>query len=181
MLAFIANAPASAQASTPTSSQPAAPDGYAWYTAKNGVGNFLVPKAWFAKEEIQGDTHALFITQGVIPDGGQFAVGLTVNQFRNFSNVQTIKPSDFAKQYASALSRKGEVLVSTVVKGNKTDLNIVRVRDVHDGKTTIIHYITIGMDAEDRFYVLIFEAPQEEFDRAFTLAKPMLNLFALGE
>jgi hypothetical protein len=160
---------------------PPPPPGFQWYDTKNGVGAFLRPDGWFVKEESREGTNALFISREDIDSADRFVVGLTVNEFTHMSARGGAKPSAFARSYASELVRKMEVLKSGVVEGKASDMHIVRVKGTNDGISTIAHHIAIGNDALDSAYIIIFEAPANEWDEAMEKGGPMLNFFFLGE
>lgn len=160
---------------------PSPPSGFKWHEAKNKVGAFLVPDGWFVKEESQQGTEAIFVTRENIATSGHFIVGLTVNEFSNISKRTSKSASKFARSYVDNLKKELRVLKSGVVKGKSSDMNVVRVMGDNNGVTTIVHHIAIGDDARDRVYLLIFEAPEREWESESKNAEPMLNLFALGE
>jgi hypothetical protein len=160
---------------------PAPPEGFQWYDTKNGVGAFLRPDGWFVKEEVRGGAKALFISREDIDSAGRFVVGLTVNEITRMSARGTAKPSAFARNYASQLAQKMEVLDSGVVEGNTSDMHVVRVKGDNGGVATIAHHIAIGNDSLDSAYIIIFEAPASEWDAAIEKGRPMLNTFFLGE
>jgi hypothetical protein len=160
---------------------PSPPSGFKWHEAKNKVGAFLVPDGWFVKEESDQDTEAIFVTREDIDVAGRFIVGLTVNEFANISKRTRGSASKFARSYAETLKKEKVVLKSGVVKGNSFDMNVARVRGDNNGVATIVHHIAIGNDAQDRVYLLIFEAPEREWETESKHAEPMLNAFALGE
>jgi hypothetical protein len=160
---------------------PPPPPGFQWYDTKNGVGAFLRPDGWFVKEESRGATNAVFISRENIDSTGRFVVGLTVNEFTHISARGGAKPSAFARSYASQLAQTMEVLKSDVVEGNASDMHVVRVKGNNGGVSTIAHHIAIGNDARDSAYIIIFEAPENEWDAAMEQGGLMLNFFFLGE
>ncbi|MCP4552154.1 MAG: hypothetical protein GY834_08990 [Bacteroidetes bacterium] len=162
-------------------SLPAAPSGFDWITSTNGIGSFIKPNEWFLKEEKSGDTNALFITKENIATEGKFITGLSVNQINYFSKTQSVKPSQYAKAYAAKIAASDEVLKNGVVKGDFPDMNIMRIKGINNGVPTIVHHISIGMDAKDQLYLLIFEAPESEWEHETKHSSPMLNFFILGE
>jgi hypothetical protein len=160
---------------------PVPPNGLHWYRSKKGVGTFLSPEGWFTREETKGDTGALFITREDISVNGRFTTGLTVNQFRNYSKNNSLKPSQYARQFIGQVVKGSEVITSGVVRGNKADLNIARVRGNNSGVSTIVHYIALGDDNKDQVYLIIFEVPEAQLEAILPLMNPMLNVFGLGE
>lgn len=156
---------------------PPAPAGFTWIVARNGVGTFLCPQGWFVKEESRGDTDALFITKQDIAATGRFTVGMTIDRIARVSR-KAGSASAWASGMAASLAKRREVLRSGVVKGAAGDMNVLRVRDAAAG--VILHYITVAKDAEDAAWLLIFEAPEAEWDADERVSRPMLNAFGLG-
>lgn len=162
-------------------SLPSAPTGFSWVTSDIGIGSFLKPDGWYEKEESKGDTNALFISRKNVGAGGIFEVGLSVNQINSWSTKQSSTPSQYAKAYAGKLLSTGEVLKQGVVKGNFPEMNIVRVRSINEGASTIVHHIAIGMNAADKVYLMSFEAPESQWEAEMQKGGPMLNFFILGD
>lgn len=158
-------------------SLPEAPVGYVWYEAKNGAGTFLQPHGWHLKEEVKEGVSALFISKENIETTGRYLTGLSINKIESFSKTQNSQPNSYAKQFVSEIKQSGEVIKQTVVKGNFPDMNIVRVN--LNEKNAIVHYISIGDDKKDIFYLISFEAPEQDWSTEFETAKPMLNFFIL--
>ena len=159
---------------------PPPPSGFVWHTAQNGAGSFLRPDDWFVKEEVSNETSAVFITRERIEAGGRFTVGLTVNRLAQFSKHSSVKPSVYAQQYVQALRSHPEVLKGGVVKGNASDMHVARIRGTNNGVSTIVHHIAIGIDSKDAVFIILFEAPETEWEQSFASGKPMLNSFILG-
>jgi len=170
-----------AQVKQSSNSLPVPPSGFSWVTSAIGIGSFLKPDGWYVSEETKGDTKALFISRENINSNSRFEVGLSVNQINNWSAKQSIKPSQYAKSYATKIAKTGEVIKQTVVKGNFPDMNLVRIKGNNNGVSTIVHHIAIGMDDTDKVYLLSFEAPESQWEQMMEKGGPMLNFFILGD
>jgi hypothetical protein len=155
------------------------PPGFTWQESKIDVGAFLRPDGWFLKEEVKGDTRALFITREDIERSGSFATGFSVNKVPNFFQKTKTSPSAYARAIAARLRTSGKVLRESVVAGEFPEMNIVRVKFIKDGISVIVHYITIGDDKKDVFYLISFEAPERDWEEQIKIGTPMLNFFAL--
>ena len=46
---------------------------------------------------------------------------------------------------------------------------------------TIIQYLAIGENTENRVYIIMFESPEVEWESNWRYAKPMLNMFGPGK
>ncbi len=158
---------------------PDPPEGLGWYDAKNGVGTFLKPAGWHIKEEVRGDTRALFISRESIDAKGQFLVGFSVNKISEFSQQSDLRPSAFAKTYIGQVVSDVEVLTSGVVDGGAVEMNLARVVSLNGDVRTVVHHISIGWDERDEVFLIIAEAPEAEWDANYHFLGPMLNYFLL--
>ncbi len=157
----------------------AAPPGFSWYTAKNGVGDYLVPTGWFVKEESGASTNALFISEQDLEKQNEFSVGFTVNQINAWSKKSKLKPSEYAKVFIQKLKREKTVLNSGVVKGNLVEMNVAVVKMDNHGVPVTMHQIAMGLDTKDQVYLISFESPSESWKGNFAYGRQMLNLFRI--
>ena len=162
------------------SDRPSAPGGFSWYEAENGVGTFLRPDGWHAKEESRNGTNALFISREYLGNNGRLLVGLSVNQFTEFSRRSSARPSAYAQSFIQGIMQNKETIRAGKVEGNKDTMHVARVAGMNGTVRTIIHYIAVGMDDEDEVFLLWFEAPESEWEQSYGFARSMLNYFILG-
>ena len=160
---------------------PDPPVGFSWMTSKNGVGSFLIPSGWHAKEESQRGTNVLYISKDKIKKNNPLEVGLTVKQINGWSKQQGTKPSQYAQSYAASLAASGHVLKQGVMQGNASDMHVVRLKTINKGVSTIVHHIVIGLDPVDKVYLLSFESPENQWEKESQQGREMLNNFLLGE
>ncbi|MDJ0610673.1 MAG: hypothetical protein QNJ67_16985 [Kiloniellales bacterium] len=164
---------------TQQSSLPPAPAGFQWYTAKNGAGDFLMPTDWVAKEEDAGKTRSVFIAKS-FDEAGRFTTGFTVNQFRSWSESTSTLAAAYAPVFISKINSEKNVIKTGAIEGNSHSMYFSRVRGNNGEKNTIIHYLSIGMDSSDTWTMILFEAPEEDWEKEFDKGRVMLNLFFLG-
>ncbi|MBV1775570.1 hypothetical protein KSF73_07550 [Burkholderiaceae bacterium DAT-1] len=150
-----------------------------WYESSNGVGSFFRPREWFVKEEVKGNTSAIFITKENIDISGRFLTGMSINKVFDFYRKNNKKPSEFAKLILGKMSNSGVILKNGVISGNSLDMNVLRIRKDEGGEGVIIHYLSIGDDSKDLFYLISFESPAEVWEDNFKFGSFMLNCFAL--
>ena len=163
-----------------TSDRPPAPGGFTWYEAENGAGTFLRPDGWHVKEESRNGTNALFISREDLGKNGRLLVGLSVNQFTDFSRRSSARPSTYAQSFIQGIMKNRETIRAGKVEGNKDTMHVARVVGLNGTVRTIVHYIAVGMDGEDEVFLLWFEAPESEWERSYEFARSMLNYFILG-
>ena len=162
------------------SERPPAPGGFSWHEAENGVGTFLRPDGWHVKEESRNGTNALFISREDLGNNGRLLVGLSVNQLTEFSRRSSTRPSAYAQSFIQRIMQDKETIKEGKVEGNKHTMHVARVVGMNGTVRTIIHYIAVGMDDEDEVFLILFEAPESEWERSYGFARWMLNYFILG-
>ena len=83
---------------------PAAPSGYSWRVFPKIMAMLLVPDGWYVKEEEQGDTRAVFITQESLDHTNVFKTGFTINAVKEATGrFRGVKPSVFAQRYLEGI------------------------------------------------------------------------------
>ena len=160
--------------------RPAAPPGFAWYKAKNGVGTFLRPDGWHVREDTKNGTKAVFISREDIAKTGRFSVGLSVNRITAFSRRSNASPNFYAKAFIARMVRTYETLKAGEVRGNQDIMYVARIVGMNGNVRTIVHHIAVGRDDEDDVFLISFETPEDEWKPLYGIAGSMLNYFILG-
>lgn len=158
---------------------PAAPKGFSWYIAKNGVGSFLEPEDWYTREDTDKNVNLLFITLEKSKKDKGFAPGLTVKQITKASAIAGAKPSFHAQQLIAKMVAESKTIRSGVLQGGPTPRHVARVFGERNGVRTIAHHIAIGIDAKDMVFLISFEAPESQWQSLEPMAREMLNQFYL--
>ena len=159
---------------------PPAPDGFSWYTSKNGVGTFLKPDGWHVSEQTKGKTSAVFISRENMKEHGKPIVNFGVNQISDFSKNSSIKASQYAKLFIERIIKKHEVISSGVIEGDGYNMYAVRIKKNKDGVETISHHVAAGMNDRDKLYLISFQAPASEWNAYDQTAGRLFSYFILG-
>ena len=154
-----------------------APPGYTWYEFSAGDSAYLRPNGWFIKTEVKGDTATLAISKENIEVRGSFDTGLTVNVVRKIKAKTGVKPSEYSVAYLGKLMEsKKDVLTrfSTPPQSGFSGLG-ARYRDSEPPPATIVHTYLLADDEADVLRIIIFEAPEKDWDAAWVHGEKMLN------
>lgn len=171
LLASLTAAPADAQ----RRAIPDAPDGYTWEADAAARIALLRPDGWFVKKEDGPGNRAVFITKEEIVPGGVFVTGLSVFHVESTTARAGRKPSEYAALVLANIAAKNEELgtfreeFADGITGTG-----LRVRNVGE-RTIIVQYYAIADDGADLFWLLAFEAPENEWDAAWVHGERMLK------
>lgn len=157
-------------------SLPSPPTGYTWVRLPPTRAAFLKPKEWFFKSEKHDSTDAFFISRENINKVGEFTVGLTINVFHPEE-----KAADYAVRIMGAYMDRGDVLrMRELNRGPMSGyVGLLRVR----GRTAplMLHLITLANPKTNTAYLILFEAPEAEWDTAWKTGETILRQFMLDD
>lgn len=154
---------------------PAPPAGYAWYEVPEIKAAFLKPDGWHAMSMVKNQVHGVFITKEALMPPARFDTGMTVNVIQNIRERHGVTPSQFAQLMREAARTEKEIIREwSKQMGPLQSLGFLF--DEHDdGGTFRIFNLLIANNETGTLYVVIFEAPQEEWDAAFAIGEPILQ------
>lgn len=158
---------------------PPAPPGYSWRTIDDIQSAFLVPASWHFKEVRAKGTRSYFITRENIDEQGRFESGLTINFVRKGEDFD---PVAYAAAFVLEVVERNEVLEEPFEAGGGTLKGYgCRVRTVTEAGPLIMHYLVIGNAKTGSMFVMFFESPEHEWEKAWAIAEPIMTLFVLGD
>jgi hypothetical protein len=168
-------APAVATAELPTP-----PSGYQWKSIDEIKASFLIPVSWHFKETKVKETLAYFLTRENIDENGRFETGLSINVLRQGKEFD---PVGYAGAFVMKMVEKHEVLEEPFeAGGGKLKGYGCRVRVANEGEPPLImQYLAIGNTVTGTLYMMFFESPESEWERAWAIAEPILTLFVLDD
>lgn len=163
---------------TVTPSGKTTPPGYVWVSCASMGGSFLKPYGWYTSTEQSGDTSSCYISKERITATSSFKTGFSVNMTKNFTSKGYGVASAYAKKMADALKAKYPTGASDI-KNVSTGIYMVGI--IIPGSPDIkAMYIFAGDDSSNKYYMMIFEAPENEFSTAYdTYAKNIMFNFDL--
>lgn len=163
---------------------PAPPAGYQWYEAENGTGTFLRPDGWHVLEEEDGNKSALYISKEHIGQAGMYHTGMMVLRMTNVAQGRGAPPSQRAAQMQQRFMShpEYEVLRSYQLpeQGGYRAWGVTYIG--RDAPTPVtINVLILAADADDVVYLVVFEAPSEEWEEAWAVGAPMVDMLGLAD
>lgn len=180
LLLLASNAGASAQSVLDTP-LPAPPSRFTWRILREIKAAFLVPDGWHFKEEAAQGTRAYFITEQDIARNGRFTTGLSLNVVKGVPSRAGVSAPEYARAFALQLvDTPGQETLDTW-QGVQGPVHTYGVRSrsrAEDGSHVILHHVLMGNERTGTFYLLLFEAPEAQWEVAWQKGEPMLQRYA---
>jgi len=153
------------------------PNGYTWQESKKARIAIPLPSGWHVKEEDNKGTIGLFLSKEDINAEGSFMTGYTLNYIEQFTEKAKSGPAKYAVRFIMEAQKKGEIVkeswVNEIAEGI-TGFGL-RYRDLAKTPTVLIHYFLIADENEDSLRIIIFEAPESNWDEAWKHGELMLS------
>lgn len=155
----------------PPDVRPEIPQGYTWKQCTGINAMFPMPDAWFFKAETKGDTQAFFMTRESVDQNGLFITGLSINTMPGIRRKTMALPSQYAYSLMTAQTQMKPI--SDIVSFREGPLTIYRrsfktlplkIRGRRINQKMIYSEAT-GNDQTDRFYLLMFETPVNQWQK----------------
>jgi hypothetical protein len=133
------------------------------------------PDGWFLKKEDGQGNRAVFISREEIIPGGRFITGLSMFHVDRVSVRTGLRPGEYARQIRDRLAAANEELLrfdeafEAGISGHG-----LRVRNF-GANTILVQYYLIADDQADLFWMLVFEAPEAEWEQAWVHGERMLK------
>lgn len=160
---------------------PPPPPGYGWVEFKEGHSAYLRPEGWHVKTQQEGEVATLFISKEDMDQWGSYRTGLSVNLIRNVRQRAGMAPSQFARRSVAQAAAARDVLAQWTSPGEGGTLNVgFRYRDASLAPTMLVHTLLVADDAADALQVLVFGAPESEWDHAWPQGERMMKEMVLG-
>lgn len=162
-------------ASAQQSALPEPPKGYSWQWCEDIKGAFLKPDGWFFRKDAKGGTLGIFITKEDIGKDGQFKTGLTVNVIRKVAEKKKIAASEYIRQLMDD-ARKSMKFIREWDRdmGPFKSVGFLYERQSKEGAFKV-HNLLIANDKTGTVYLVMFEAPAEEWEAAWRIGEPIMK------
>ena len=159
------------------------PAGYRWGDCNNIVASFPTPEGWHIKEETKGETRACFITLEEITAGGIYSTGLAINTIPNTSAKMGRKPSEIAQDYARKANggNNQEVEERTLGDFKSFKAKSATLKFPQLGRSMTMQTTAIANDRKNITYILTFEAPESEGNKAQQIGEMMIQRAKLDQ
>ena len=150
-----------------------APDGYSWFSPKDGGAAVLKPDGWFTRFESKNGTDALFISKEDIAASGEFQTGLSLIFVHGVQAKTGMTSSKYAVSFLSKALEGNEELMAFGTPGKGMTTIGLRLKNKKLDK--VIHYYLVANDVGDTLHIFMFESPAQDWDSAWTLGEPMFR------
>lgn len=160
---------------------PVPPDGYSWVEFKEGRRAFLRPTGWYVKTQLEGDVSTLFISKEDVEQLGRYRTGLSVSVIEHVKQQAGMSPSRFAERSMATTTASKEVLGQWSGSGKDGVMTYAfRYRDPTPSPAMLVHTLLLADDGADVLHVLVFGAPESEWERAWVHGEKMLRMMVLS-
>jgi hypothetical protein len=154
---------------------PKAPEGFAWHEVPAIRAAFLVPKGWHFREERDGRTLALFITQQAFTPPEKFEVGVSISVFR-----QDPAAGARVKRMLEKLASAHAVELHRGSSGGPFTTLACQFESPREGKEPVrTHVMGIANAETDTVYLVFFESPASQWNATWEKGKTILGKLAL--
>lgn len=159
-----------------------APEGYTWWLCPQTKTALRKPDGWHTKVTVVDGLFGYFISKEDIDELGEFTTGLTVNVTPQADQRYKTEVGELVGLTIGRAADAGEVLEDpwpTVSEPLVAYSIVVKHKDA--GKGDFVTYrMAIGNVETGTLYIIIFEAPANEWEQAWKLGKPIIEQLILS-
>ncbi len=161
--------------------RPTPPDGYVWVEFPAGPSAILMPVGWHATTQVDGELSTLFLSKENVETVGRYRTGLSVNVIHHVRQQAGMTPSQFAQRSIATTTGSKEIIGqwSGPHQSGLSSFSF-RYRDSEPSPTMLVHALFLADDQGDVLHVLVFGAPESEWERAWAHGERMLKLVVVG-
>ena len=158
-----------------------APAGYSWVEFKEVNAAYLKPDGWYQAIRSDEEVATLFISKENMEQLGSYRTGLSVNVIRNVRQRAGVTPSQFAQRTVAKTAASKEILSQWATPVNGGTLNVgFRYRDPSPFPSLVIHTVLLADDGADLLQILVFGAPESEWENAWKHGERMMSGILVG-
>ncbi|GKS57129.1 hypothetical protein YTPLAS18_06560 [Nitrospira sp.] len=158
-----------------------APAGYSWVEFKEVNAAYLKPNGWYQAIRSDEEVATLFISKENMEQLGSYRTGLSVNVIRNVRQRAGVTPSQFAQRTVAKTAASKEVLSQWTTPKSGGTLNVgFRYRDPSPFPALLIHTVLLADDRADLLQILVFGAPESEWEKAWKHGEQMMSDMLIG-
>ncbi len=154
---------------------PKAPADYSWHQVPEIKGAFLVPSGWHVREELDGKTLAIFITEKPFEPPEQFETGMSVNVFRDTPSAPS-QLKQILDRTCSAHEKRLQFNASPPFALMTCEFDSPRGNDLEPVR---VFHLGIANVETRTSYLVTFESPLPTWPEAWRVGKPMLDTLVL--
>jgi hypothetical protein len=152
-------------------------EGYAWHEKPNLKMAIPYPDGWFIKEEENDQAKALFISKEDINAEGKFLTGYSLNYIQNFSALSKDGPTKYAAFFIlQAQDRNPDVVLKPWLDQLATGITGMGIRfRMKKDEVVLVHYYLVANEIESSLRIMVFEAPEKEWEAAWKHGELMIS------
>jgi hypothetical protein len=155
---------------------PRPPDGFKWREVDSIQGAFLVPDGWHFRNESAKGTLAYFITEDEFVPPAKYQVGVSINVF--------LGNSDGPSQIEKLLRAQAEHYHVELVPGTFGPFRTLQCQydlpKTPDHEPIRVVHLGIMNPDTNASYLVMFESPVQQWDRAWATGKVIVKTLALN-
>ncbi|MFO0774648.1 MAG: hypothetical protein U0172_08300 [Nitrospiraceae bacterium] len=162
--------------------RPTPPNGFAWVEFSPCHCAVLKPSGWHETVPTESDVPTLFLSKEPIQTVGRYRTGLSVNVIDRVREQSGMAPSQFAQRSLANATSAKEVLWRWIDPATSGLLRLgVRYRDDTPTPTAVVQALFVADDAADRLLMLVFNAPESEWEHVASTGETILTHVAMDE
>lgn len=152
--------------------RPPAPAGYSWLEFSQGQTTLLMPDGWHATTDADGDQPTLYLSKEQAVVVGHFHTGLSLRVLRDLTQQAGMRPSQFAERAVAQGIASSEALGHWIGRhASGATTYSYRYRDATATPMLIAQAHFLADDQGDVLRVLVFSAPESEWERAWAIGE----------
>ena len=161
---------------------PPAPEGFAWQRLAPIKSLVLKPDGWFYKHEKKGETDGFFISREDVNQSRRFRTGLTLNCVRDVPGKTGRSPSVYAASLVEAAAADHSLTDRSSSEQGPFRGIVFRYVSAPAGEEVVtIHQVLIANDKTGTLFMVLFEAPTEDWEEAWLKGEVMLKRLMLDD
>lgn len=152
--------------------RPPAPTGYSWLEFSQGQTTLLMPDGWHATTDADGDQPTLYVSKEPAVVVGHFHTGLSLRVLRDLTQQAGMRPSQFAERALAQGVASSEAIGRWSGRHASGAVTYsYRYRDAAATPMLIAQAYFLADDQGDILRVLVFSAPESEWERAWAIGE----------
>lgn len=163
---------------------PNPPAGFTWVSMPEARAVFLKPDEWYEINKGTKDAITYAISKEQITESEQFETGLTMIAAKDIAAKVKMSPYRYALELVLAIGKDSDNSVikqSSKKQGPFDSLFIQYENSPNVLKPIIVHKMFIANEKTGSLYIVIFEAPKDEWDDAWKVGEVMLNKYLIDD
>lgn len=163
---------------------PDSPDGYTWVRMPEAKAAFLKPDGWFEINKSTKDAVTYAISKEKITSKEQFTTGLTLIAAQDIESKIKVSPYRYALDLMLAIESDAD---NSIIKQNSKkqgpfDSLFIQYENNPPGlEPIVVHKMFIANVKTGSLYIVIFEAPKDEWDEAWKLGYTILKYYLIDD